>query len=459
MMPQSIMADLFTALGMLVVERLPDNSLRVLGTLPDWLARVYPDISFATGTLVLGTESPFLENFLIDAETFWRAQSSGVLRSGIWTETDPSGAEAHLEASAVCVGPRQILLVELLGPSYAEKQNIIQVGREAKLSLTERHRAVAALQEAVATLEARLAERTAELARANEQMNRQLAERKHAKASLQQSEEQLRHIQKMQTLGQLAAGIARDFNDALTVIMGSCDHLAVLCGQRSDLRKHLEYITKATERAALLTHQLLAISSGQLLAPQVLHLNVVLTNINTLLRRLMDEGIEVRLLLDPELGQVRADTGQIEQVIMSLAVYARDAMPSGGKLTIRTANVEVAPDTAHQLAGCRPGSYVMLAISDTGFGMDPETRARIFKPSLVTKEPGKGTALGLSTAYTIVRESGGDILVTSELGRGSEFMIYLPRVEEELQRPKPGSPLAMPARNPDAPHRIPPQAE
>ncbi len=431
MMPQSIMADLFAALGMLVVERLPDNSLQVLGTLPDWLARVYPDISFAAGRLVLGNESPFLENFLIDAETFWQAQSPGVLRSGIWTETNPSGAEAHLEASAVCVGPRQILLVELLGPSYAEKQQIIQVGREAKLSLAERQRAVAALQEAVAALEARLAERTAELARANEQTSRQMAERKHAEAALQQGEEQLRHMQKLQALGELAAGIARDFNDALTVIMGSCDHLAALCGQRSDLHKHLEYITKATERAALLTHQLLALSSGQLLAPEVLHLNAVLSNINTLLRRLMDEGIEVSLLLDPELGYVKADTGQIEQVIMSIAVYARDTMPTGGKLTIRTANVEVTQDSAHQLAGGQPGSYVMLAMSDTGCGMDSETRACIFEPSFVAKEQGKGTALGLSTAYTIVRESGGDILVTSEPGRGSDFMIYLPRVEGE----------------------------
>ncbi len=254
-----------------------------------------------------------------------------------------------------------------------------------------------------------------------------------------QLEEKLRQSQKMEALGRLAGGVAHDFNNLLTII-GGYGHM-VLDGLRpkDPLRKDLEPIMEAAYRAATLTRQLLTFSRRQVVQPKVLDLNRVVARMNKMLRRVIGEDIELNVRLRPGLGRVKADPGQMGQVIMNLAVNARDAMPNGGKLTIETGEVVLGSEWgAPELT---PGRYVVLTISDTGTGMDAQVRSRIFEPFFTTKQKGKGTGLGLSTVYGIVKQSGGEIRVDSEPGRGTTFSIYLPLAHETARASGPRPPV------------------
>ena len=242
-------------------------------------------------------------------------------------------------------------------------------------------------------------------------------------------ERQLRTAQKMEAIGRLSGGIAHDFNNHLGVIIGYSRVLKRQLGGNSALCEHAMEIEKAGERAASLTKQLLAFSRQQVLTPAVLSLNTLASDMERMLPRLLGEDIEVSLELDPELGSVKADQGQIEQVIMNLAVNARDAMPDGGKLKVQTANAVLDQMYTRNHPGSKAGDYVMLAVTDTGTGMDAGTLAHMFEPFFTTKERGKGTGLGLATVYGIVKQSNGYIWVESSLGKGSSFQIYLPRHE------------------------------
>jgi PAS domain S-box-containing protein len=247
-------------------------------------------------------------------------------------------------------------------------------------------------------------------------------------------EQQLRQSQKMEAVGRLAGGIAHDFNNLLMVISGYSEFLLDRLGPDPALRSPAQEIASAAGRATSLTRQLLAFSRKQMLAPKILDLNGVVTENLKMLTRVIGEDIDLVMVPAEGLGAVRADAGQIEQVIMNLAVNARDAMPAGGKLTIETSNVSLDEEYARFHAPLRPGNYVMLAISDTGAGMDSETQSHIFEPFFTTKGP-KGTGLGLSTVYGIVKQSGGYIWVYSEAGKGTTFKIYLPRVAEPAESP------------------------
>lgn len=244
-------------------------------------------------------------------------------------------------------------------------------------------------------------------------------------------EQQLLQSQKMEAVGQLAGGVAHDFNNLLTIINGYSQMLLDGLGADKPGRSGLEEIRKAGDRAASLTRQLLAFSRRQVLAPQVLDLNAAVADISTMLQRLIGDNIQLATVQCVGLGRVKADPAQIGQVIMNLAVNARDAMPHGGKLTIETSNVNLDESYARSHAGVKPGPYAMLAVSDTGIGMDTETRSHIFEPFFTTKGK-KGTGLGLATVYGIVKQSGGNIWVYSEPGRGTTFKVYLPSVEEEM---------------------------
>ncbi len=243
-------------------------------------------------------------------------------------------------------------------------------------------------------------------------------------------ERQLRQAQRMEVLGQLAGGVAHDFNNLLTVIAGFAEMGRLKCEPGDPCWNDFEEIRKAGLRAAALVRQLLSFSRQQVLRPTVLDLNAVVKGVESLLRRTIGEDVELVLALDPELGRVKVDRGQIEQVLMNLAVNARDAMPYGGRLTLASRNVEGDAADGHEEAGRAPGGWVELTVSDTGEGMDDETSSRVFEPFFTTKD--MGTGLGLSSAYGIVEQSGGHLRVRSEPGRGATFEIRLPRVEDEL---------------------------
>ncbi len=266
-------------------------------------------------------------------------------------------------------------------------------------------------------------------------VNRDVTERKRL-------EEQFRQSQKMEAVGRLSGGVAHDFNNLLGVIIGYGEIVQEGTEAESPLRTCVDEMLKAGHRAASLTRQLLAFSRQQVMDPRVLDLNVVVKDMEKMLKRLISEDIQLKTDLDPRLARIRADQGQIEQVIMNLVVNARDAMPNGGRLEVTTRGVRMDDDFVRRYPyPVRVGDYVLLTVSDTGIGMDATTRARVFEPFFTTKGKGKGTGLGLSTVYGVVKQSGGYVEVNSEPGAGATFNIYLPKVEEPLDAQKPAAEL------------------
>lgn len=266
------------------------------------------------------------------------------------------------------------------------------------------------------------------ISRANDDLQREIADRKQVEQSLQQNEERLRQAQKMEAVGRLAGGVAHDFNNILTVIAGYCEFLLERFASDQAAISELKEIRRGAETAASLTRQLLAFSRKQILAPRILDLNGVVLGLNQMLRRLLEENISIKFHLASRAVMVQADPGQLEQVLLNLAINARDAMPRGGTLTIETTTAILDQTYADSHLGVAPGQYVALSISDTGTGMTPEIKRHIFEPFFTTKPAGQGTGLGLATVYGIVKQSGGEIDVYSELGIGTTFKIYLPAV-------------------------------
>ena len=354
-----------------------------------------------------------------------------------------SGAPMHLEIEigADTPAPRryearlqpmadaQVMLIlrDVTERYYAEKQL-----RASQLALHEAHR----------DLERRVDERTAALARVNDELRREIAERQAAESARSELEEQLRHAQKMEAIGRLSGGIAHDFNNLLTAIRGYSELLLTsLAG--SPLRTDVEEIFNAADRAATLTGQLLAFSRRQLLSPEILVLNQRVMDMGRMLNRLIGEHIAIDLHLATDLWSVRADAAQLEQVLVNLALNARDAMPDGGRLAIETANRDVSVAQARALE-ISPGLFVELLVRDTGIGIPADVQGRIFEPFFTTKPKGAGTGLGLSMVYGFVRQSGGTVSVQSAPGLGSTFSLLLPRTDDTTPSGPP-APRPLPA--------------
>jgi PAS domain S-box-containing protein len=274
-----------------------------------------------------------------------------------------------------------------------------------------------------------------------------ITERKRAEEALAKTEEHLRQTQKMEAIGRLAGGVAHDFNNLLTAVIGYSEMALKKVAIDNPIWNDILEIKKAGERAATLTNQLLAFGRKQMLQPKILDLNSVVENISKMLRRLIGEHIDIAVVPQAKLGLVKADPGQIEQVIVNLAVNARDAMPKGGKLTLETSNVYVSNESPFSDLEITPGHYVMFAMTDTGVGMDVKTMARIFEPFFTTKELGKGTGLGLSMVYGIIKQSGGHVAIYSESGVGTTVKVYLPRIDDQQFVPMLQTKIALPQKN------------
>jgi len=320
-------------------------------------------------------------------------------------------------ATTLMLVPLLPVLVRLPGPSQLRLVN-----QKLEREVDERRAAEERVRQINDELEHRVAARTAELNQTVDDLRREIGRRQQVEGELLQS-------QKMEAVGRLAGGVAHDFNNLLTVILGYNEMLRDEVKESPEALDCAMEVRRAGERASALTNQLLAFSRRTVTLPRVLDLNRVVEQIEKMLRRMIGEDIELQIRTAPGIRSILADSSHIDQVIMNLAVNARDAMPRGGKLILETSNVDLTLDYAGQHVGIQPGPYVMLAVSDTGTGMDEAVRSKIFEPFFTTKEKGKGTGLGLSIVYGIVKQAGGEIIVYSEPGHGSVFKLYFPAID------------------------------
>ena len=378
---------------------------------PLWKGLRFPMSSCVSGWAMLHREAAVIEDIYADPRVPADAYRPTFVRSMVMVPIrarEPLGAIGNYWAERRLPSDEEVRLLQALADSTSIALENVGLYRELEARIVERTTALEAAQ---------LAEASA---------RRELDERRRAEAALERTQEQLRHAQKMDAIGQLAGGIAHDFNNVLSVILGYCSIMAADLAPDTPLRADVEEIQRAGERAAALTTQLLAFSRQQLIAPKVHDLGDIVRSVERMLSRVIGEDVRVELRTGAT-RPVLVDAGQMEQVLLNLALNARDAMPCGGTLTIETEDVTLGGEYLATHHGVTPGEYVMLAVSDTGIGIEKDALGRIFEPFFTTKPPGRGTGLGLATVYGIVKQNGGHVWVYSEVGTGTTFKVYLPK--------------------------------
>ncbi|MGC4086771.1 MAG: ATP-binding protein [Polyangiaceae bacterium] len=394
---------------------------------PLWKGQRFPMSACISGWVMLNGKPAVIEDIYADARIPADAYRPTFVKSlammPVRTES-PIAAIGTYWATQRCPTDIEVRLLQALANSTSVALENAQLNAELEARVRERGEALEIAQ------------------RAEAEARHELEERKRAEAALARSELQLRQAQKMDAVGQLAGGIAHDFNNLLSVILSFSSMALDSLEQENPLRDDLKEISRAGERAAALTKRLLTFSRQQVVETRVVDFGEVTRGMEMMMRRLLGENMQLEVSISPDLFPVVADPGQLEQVLMNLAVNARDAMPEGGKLTIEVTNIHLSGEYTSTHLGVADGDYVMLAVSDTGCGMSRETQARIFEPFFTTKERGKGTGLGLSTVYGIVKQNGGHVWVYSELGEGTSFKVYLPRGSSDAHVQRAQAPVA-----------------
>jgi PAS domain S-box-containing protein len=551
-MTESLTTDLFGAIGMVVLEREDGGSFRLRGTALDWFKCFCPDSTAYETALQLGKHFTFLENFLFDADDFWRSNLSGTLKSGLWIESDPSGKDCALEATAVSFGQKKILLIRLCWMAYTEKQRIIQKGRELGLEYHRIARLEEALQRAQIDLKERIKRRTAKLSKANELLKQEIEERKRAeegrtllataiehaaesiiitdpdgtiqyvnpafelttgytreeaigrnprilrsgkhdeafyrtiwdrlargdvwsgrltnrkkdgsfyevdetispvfdafgkiinyvavKRDVTQEvklEKQLHHAQKMEAIGTLAGGIAHDFNNILSAIIGYSELATKHVTHNPRLQHSLEGVLKAANRARELVSQILTLARQSEQQLQPLKLGPVMKEALRFLRASLPATIEIREDIRTSSDTVLSDPTQIHQILLNLCTNAAHSMrEKGGILEVSLTEADFSPEDVLVHPDLKPGPHLRLSVSDTGHGVDSSLLERIFDPYFTTKAPGEGTGMGLAVVQGIIRNQGGHIAVRSEVGKGSVFHVFLPKIADRAKKEK-----------------------
>jgi PAS domain S-box-containing protein len=351
-----------------------------------------------------------------DQAAFFEEKDRGVLN-------DKKLVDIPLEPIDTALGRRWLHTKKI---PVLDKEGVARFLLGISLDITDRHDAEEALRRVQDELERRVVERTRELSLTVARLEKEISDREKAESALQKSEEQLRHAQKMDAVGRLAGGVAHDFNNMLSVILGHTEMALADIDPNHPLHESLDTIRQAALRSAGLTQQLLAFSRQQVVSPRHLDLRVLVREFEKMLKRVIGDDIDLRITYADEPCPVRVDPVQMEQVILNLAINARDAMPDGGELWIETRLTTLSPEHVYAHPGSKLGRHVELSVKDEGTGMDPDTQRRIFEPFFTTKAEGRGTGLGLSTVYGIVHQSGGSLVVESALGKGSVFRVFLP---------------------------------
>jgi len=423
-----LIENVMLACNVAVLKMETHGKFTLLGRAPDWLMRFCPSASSQTCQLDPDNVFSFLENFMHEAHDFWADEKSGCLKSGLWIEADEAGKEHLFEASAIHTGRSKILLIAKEHSILAEKQTLIQKGREMALGRFSLERTQSKLQAARDDLELRVQERTRELEEINDRLARELEHRKQLEAERTRMMTHLQQAQKMEAIGTLAGGIAHDFNNILSAIIGFTELSLMEAAQGSQLQTNLEHVFSAGQRAKKLIRQILTFSRQSNPETQPVQVRQIMKEAIELLRASTPAIIDIKHNIQSD-AYVMADPSQLHQVVMNLSTNASQAMqPDGGVLSLALRDCDIGPENSAAHPNLLPGSYVEMTIADSGHGMSQETLARIYDPFFTTKEKGQGTGMGLSVVHGIIKNCKGDITVTSKVGQGTTFRLVLPTV-------------------------------